>query len=110
VVRGAVRYLAQGLGKPPEAVIEATKEYREDQDVLGPFLEQACALDPEAETGAHELYGHYQKWADAYHLTSKERITSTMFGRIVGGRFESRKDRITGVKLYLGIAIKGLFS
>ncbi len=45
IVRGAVRYLSSGLGKRPEAVIEATKAYRDDQDVLGPFLEQACALD-----------------------------------------------------------------
>jgi len=110
VVRGAVRYFAkQGLSRPPEAVIEATRQYREDQDVLGPFLDQACEFDAEAETGASDLYDHYLKWAERQHLTTKERMTSTMFGRIVGGRFKSRKDRVRGVRLYAGIAIKGLF-
>jgi putative DNA primase/helicase len=108
IVRGAVRYLSNGLGKRPEAVIEATKAYRDDQDVLSQFLEQACALDATAETGANDLYEHYIKWADRQHLTTKERLTATMFGRTLGGRFKSRKHRITGVKLYAGITVRGL--
>jgi putative DNA primase/helicase len=110
IVRGAVRYFVDGLGHRPQAVLEATKDYRDDQDVLGPFLEQACELAPAAESGASDLYEHYLKWADRQHLTTKERLTASMFGRIVGGKFKSRKDRITGVRLYAGIAIKGLFS
>jgi putative DNA primase/helicase len=109
IVRGAVRYLTNGLGTPPEAVLEATRDYRDDQDILGPFLEQACELDPEAETGAGDFYEHYLKWADRQHLTTKERMTATMFGRTIGGRFKSRKDRATGVKLYLSIAIRRPF-
>lgn len=49
IVLGAFRYLNYGLGTPPEAVFAATKEYRDDQDVLGPFLEQAWNLDPDTE-------------------------------------------------------------
>lgn len=109
IIRGAVRYIAAGLGKRPEAVIEATKAYRDDQDVLGPFLEQACALDAIAETGASDLYEHYTKWADRQHLATKERLTATMFGRTLAGRFKSRKDRATGVNLYIGITMRGLF-
>jgi putative DNA primase/helicase len=108
IVRGAVGYLSNGLGKPPETVIEATKAYRDDQDLLGPFLEQACALEATSETGASDLYEHYIKWADRQHLTTKERLTATMFGRTLSGRFKNRKERITGVKLYLGISMREL--
>jgi putative DNA primase/helicase len=108
IVLGAFRYLNYGLGTPPEAVLEATKEYRDDQDVLGSFLEQTCDLEPDSETGASDLYESYTSWADRQRLTTKERMTATKFGRIVSGRFKYRKDRITGVKLYIGITTRGL--
>ena len=43
----------------------------------------------------------------AQHFTVKERLTATKFGRLVGARFDSRKDDRSGVKYYLGIARKG---
>jgi hypothetical protein len=72
-------------------------------------MEQACDLDSDSETGASDLYEIYARWADRQHLTTKERMTATKFGRIVSGRFKSRKDRITGVKLYSGITSRRLF-
>ena len=109
IVRGAVRYYAEGLDEVPAVVRTATAEYREDCDPLAVFLDESCALDPEAEVGAKDLYEHYTRWADGQHFTVKERLSATMFGRLVGGRFDSRKDRTTGVKNYLGLARRGVF-
>jgi putative DNA primase/helicase len=109
IINGSVRYLSDGLGTPPESVLAATKDYRKDQDILGPFLEQACALDDsKAEIGAGELYEIYGRWADRQHLTTKERLTATKFGRTVSERFKHRNHPSTRVKIYIGISQRGL--
>jgi len=39
VIQGAVRYLLEGLGEPPESVSNATEELREEMNTFGPLLE-----------------------------------------------------------------------
>lgn len=104
IVRGAVRYHAEGLSEPPAVVRAATAAYREDSDPLAAFLDEVCELEPVAEVGANELYEHYVRWADGQHFIVGERLSATMFGRLMGAKFESQKDRKTGVKHYRGIA------
>lgn len=106
IVRGAVRYCAEGLDAPPPCVHAATDAYREDSDVLAAFLAEACEQRPEAEVGARALHEHYVRWADAQHYTSAERYSATKFGGLIGARFSSRKAARTGIKSYLGIAQK----
>ncbi|MGO6699917.1 phage/plasmid primase, P4 family [Rhizobium ruizarguesonis] len=65
MVRGALDYLGQGL-KPPQEVISATEEYRQDSDPIGNFLRSACVIsghNDERMTPAelHEAYVVYAK-------------------------------------------------
>ncbi|MEP7308204.1 MAG: phage/plasmid primase, P4 family [Acidobacteriota bacterium] len=101
IVRGAVRYHAEGL-EPPASIRAATAAYREDSDPLAAFLEETCDLEPTAEVGAKELYEHYARWADAQHFSPKERLSATMFGRLISGRFEREHTR--SGKVYKGLA------
>jgi putative DNA primase/helicase len=109
IVRGAVRYYAEGLPEPPSAVRAATHAYRQECDPLAAFVDEACDLNASAQVGARELFEHYARWANDQHYTEKERLSATMFGRLVGYRFDSQKDPRTGVKHYRGIARKGAF-
>lgn len=48
LVEGALDYLDHGLREPDE-VLEATAEFREEKDILGRFLNDACEVTGEAE-------------------------------------------------------------
>lgn len=48
MVEGALDYLDHGLQEPDE-VLEATAEFREERDVLGRYLNEACEVTGDAE-------------------------------------------------------------
>ncbi len=65
MVRGALRYLSEGLSLP-EAVKEATREYQAENDLLGGFLELCVARVKGETVGAtplHRLFVAWQTWA-----------------------------------------------
>lgn len=62
-VRGLEKWKGPGL-KPPPEVVEATKEYREEMDIVGGFLSECCVRESEAETTARELYGRYKAYCE----------------------------------------------
>ncbi len=49
----------------PEAVEEATEDYREREDWLTNFLSERCRRGPNFRAGAAELYAEYRDWAAA---------------------------------------------
>ena len=58
-------YLDLGL-TPPDEVLAATAEYREDSDPIGRFLAECTVRTPPAEkqrTGGKELWLVYKAWA-----------------------------------------------
>ncbi|WP_445505795.1 phage/plasmid primase, P4 family [Niallia sp. 03091] len=61
VVQGCLKWQAEGL-KDPKAVKEATDNYREDMDILGPYLEENCTIHPSEKIEAKSLYENYTKW------------------------------------------------
>lgn len=62
---GLCDYLDHGLN-PPDEVIEATQEYREQSDPIGRFLAECCdRTDGAAREEAKGLYVLYAAWAKA---------------------------------------------
>lgn len=61
-VEGALRWAATGLAAPA-AVLDATEQYFEEQDPVGRWLEERCALDPEGFETTADLYDSYRQWA-----------------------------------------------
>jgi putative DNA primase/helicase len=60
-VEGSLKWQADGLGEP-QAVKEATEEYRQDMDILGPFIEENCTIKVNAKIESKALYENYSKW------------------------------------------------
>ncbi|MCU5273298.1 phage/plasmid primase, P4 family [Bacillus cereus] len=60
-VEGCMKWQAEGL-RAPEAVKVANVEYREDMDILGPFIDENCVLHSNAKVEAKVLYENYTKW------------------------------------------------
>jgi putative DNA primase/helicase len=73
LIAGALRYLDRGL-MIPEAVKEATREYQQENDPLGRFLELCVARVKGETVGAtpmHRVFAAWQTWAGQLPQTGK---------------------------------------
>ncbi len=64
-IEGCMKWQQSGL-KEPKAVAEATGTYKEDMDLLGPFLSECCYVDQtdtELKIEAKELYQVYDSFS-----------------------------------------------
>lgn len=63
LVQGCLDWQKYGLGEPPD-VIQATQQYRENQDILIDFLTETCTLQSSATITVADLYKAYKEWCD----------------------------------------------
>jgi putative DNA primase/helicase len=63
IVRGCISWHTEGLYEP-EAVKAASKEYRDEMDILADFVEDSCLFQPTATITKGDLYKEYQSWCD----------------------------------------------
>ena len=100
-VRGCLDYQRFGL-KPPSAVVEATTEYKDEMDILAPFLDDCCYRVPGERTSASELYREYQSWASKAGIQRPMRQRS--FGMALTER-DFRRRKINGRVYYEGLTL-----
>ena len=73
MVRGYATYAHEGL-RPPGAVVQATNEYRTDQDVIGSFLADRCTLGIAHKCYSADLRSSYTGWCkdnDEHPISSR---------------------------------------
>ncbi len=63
LVRGCLRWQQEGL-VVPATVQKSLNEYRQDQDVVGQFLEERTQGEPGASVSAATLYTAWRLWAE----------------------------------------------
>lgn len=100
LVRGCLVYQARGLSMPP-AVAKATADWQEAENEILDFVQDYCRRDPMLKSRATVLYENFNRWYRANK--NPEGISQTMFGRIMGRRFEKKK--VEGVVYYVGIDV-----
>jgi putative DNA primase/helicase len=61
-VRGFLEWQESGLREPNE-VLASTQDYRNEQDVLGAFLDECCLIGPEYSDTSQNIYAAYVRWA-----------------------------------------------
>lgn len=99
IIAGAEDYFEQGLN-PPEAAIEAGKEYREAQDPVGVFIDAKCEkypddwLDPRTgmpwETSNLDLRHAYEEWCKE---EGNEPLSMKAFGsKLMGHGIKRRRS------------------
>jgi putative DNA primase/helicase len=64
MVEGCIDWQKMRLA-PPAAVIEATKNYLETEDVLLTFIEEVCIKDPQQSTVVGTLFMKWKEWAES---------------------------------------------
>lgn len=73
MIAGALAYLTDGLPRP-EDVVEATREYHEENDILGTFLDLCVARskgDTVGATALHQLFAAWQTWSQQLPASGK---------------------------------------
>ena len=63
LVIGCLEWQKMGLGEPPE-VLQAIKQYREEQDILHDFLAECSIFQPSATITNTDFYKAYKQWCD----------------------------------------------
>jgi putative DNA primase/helicase len=98
-VDGTRKWLENGLNEP-ESVVEATKDYKSEQDDLDEFIRECCVIDARASVTASKLYDAYQTWLDR---DVEDRLSKTAFGAEMGKRY--KKKRARGGYTYYGVGL-----
>jgi putative DNA primase/helicase len=104
---GLADYRRRGGLSPPAAVCQATKNYRDDMDVLGEWLNRECEADPTASTLLSTLYTSYTEWIknETWYLFSKRRFGRELKDRGYEKVVSHGQTVIRGLKLKLPIAV-----
>lgn len=66
-VRGCLAWQRQGLGSC-KAVDNATKEYRQEEDVVAQFLAECCVLGPDKTATASALHTAFTRWGGGWSM------------------------------------------
>jgi putative DNA primase/helicase len=99
-IAGCLAWQRIGLA-PPSKVLEATDEYRLDEDVLKLFIEDCCLEQPHVNCTTGDLYEAFKEWAERH---GEEMLSQTKFGRRIRER-GFRQTRIGSVRGWSGIQL-----
>ena len=100
-IQGCLDWQREGL-RIPSAVVQATNEYRREQDTLGIYLDERCVADSEAVALARDLYKDYETWAKDggfYPLNKKN------FGQRLEARGFKAEKGTRGVRIRRGLRL-----
>ena len=99
MLEGARLYLKDGIKPSPRMRMEAAT-YRRESDLLGEFLLDTVAADPNGRVNQTRLYADYQEWCEANGLraNSKKSFTQRLAER---GYRDGKSD---GNRFYLGLS------
>jgi putative DNA primase/helicase len=103
-LKGAGVVLTDGL-KVPDRILDATLRYRQEQDILGGFLEERCVIGPELWVANADLYPAYSEWcknAGESTILSNKAFTAEMVKR----GFSRRRAEATGANRWVGIGLR----
>lgn len=100
-MEGCRDWQARGLAAPA-AVLAATNEYMDQQDVLGLWLDEACELATGFSARRGDLYKSFKVWAEGAgeYVLPQKRWVAAMETR----GFKSRISR--GIQMVDGVAVK----
>lgn len=101
LVDGAMGWYKSGLCIP-DAVLLSTKEYKEELDIIGDFLDMCTVKEESAKISATNLYKVYNHWCQAFEYTPD---SSKVFPRGLTER-GIKGIKSNGVRFRVGIQIR----
>lgn len=120
-IRGAMSWFNSGCGRVglqvPAAVYDETQEYREDEDVIGRFLSQACYSVEEVNTmmshrqllkggtPAQQVFYSFRYWCIQEGEEGYAKTNASQFGRYMRERGHMA-ERTSAARFYPGVVPK----
>jgi putative DNA primase/helicase len=106
LVQGCLDWQKEKGLHPPDSVIKSTKEYRDEADYIGQFLDTCCHRQQGAKVGATDLYTAFTIWF-LKTINSKDRFTPSqkVFGTKLKAREEFTSSKSNGVTYYRGLEL-----
>lgn len=98
-VEGCLLWQREGL-KQPRAVLDMTREYRREMDVISGFLDDRCEVGEGFSAKSSELYAAYSAWCES---NTEFKMSNTKFSVEMEKRF-SKVAKKTG-KYFLGLKL-----
>lgn len=102
-VEGCMAWRRDGI-RPPEEVMESTKQWRVDTNPVVRFLTEKCVTGPGRQCKASDLYAAYQGWCQA---NDEEPLKQRSFGTRLTELQIGRGRGTDGVHVRLGIDMRG---
>lgn len=101
-IEGCLLWQKEGL-EEPESIKLANKKYKEEMDILEPFIVDVCFLNPLAKIEAKDLYNSYTSWCAS---VGESGIGNRTFYRVMETK-GIKRERGTGNKFFLhGIGLQ----
>jgi putative DNA primase/helicase len=99
-VAGCLLWQEGGL-KPPSAVLDATRDYLEDEDVVGLWLRECCVVSEGVEDLSALLYESHRRWRDVRgeHCPGQKKFSSTLLDRGFRRMRDAAARKIAGLRL-----------
>lgn len=105
MIDGCLEWQKIGLSKTPKVILNATAEYRADQDILGLWIEEECEIGAQHSQANSTLYYNYKVWCEKN--SNKPASNKTFSQRLSERGFDKRKS--DGTMHWSGIRITPLF-
>lgn len=86
-IEGLRMWLKEGLGMP-KSIVAATKEYRNEMDVINNFLDNCVMEVPGHREKATDIYNKYREWAKA---NNEYIMSNTKFGSEMAKRYDRKR-------------------
>lgn len=103
-VEGCLKWQEDGLTEP-QAVKAATDEYRQDMDILGPYINENCTIHPSLSVEAKKLYENYRNWC---YQNSEMELKNRAFYRQLEIRGFKKKNGTQNKVYVFGISLNDL--
>lgn len=105
MLNGCAEWQRVGLA-PPDAVVAATKSYRQEMDILSNFLEERCETSPDSRVGNTDLYKAFCAWCEdvGEHKRPQRWLTRQLFNRGFKQSRDASARRWDGLGLRDGVA------
>lgn len=96
MIEGCLKWQKLGLNNPTSISL-ATDKYKEDMDIIEPFVFEKCFLNPLAKIEAKVLFAAYEKWC---YENGEFALKNRTFYRLLETR-NLKKERGSGNKIYV---------
>ena len=104
-LEGAMKYLEDGL-KEPKIILTSVNSYKNEMDILEPFIVEECEIDEDSKIIARDLYNHYVNFCA---LEGENKLNNRAFYRILETKgFTKKRGKANKMYIY-GINVKSKY-